>query len=107
MNFSVVKKKDSSLRELSREKVEFEEIDTLQDLLKKMCIYKYTKQSNSEKTLLSKNEIQQSAYCGKIDFDVKYNEKKYDIDKAQDVMIQDFKDGLFRVYINGNESTDL
>lgn len=105
MKFNIVKKKASSLRELGHETIELKEIQTLNDLLYSISYYEYKKQCNVQLKPYKKEEIQALSNLGKITFE-NYNEQG-NFNQAINTMIQDFKDGLFRVYLNENECTDL
>lgn len=105
MKFNIVKKKASSLRELGHETIELNEIQTLNDLLYSISYYEYKKQGNVLLKPYQKEEIQTLSKLGKITFE-NYHEQG-NFNQAINTMIQDFKDGLFRVYLNENECTDL
>jgi hypothetical protein len=47
------------------------------------------------------------AESGKVGFDVKYNDKKQDVDKAVEAVLLAFGDGLFRIFCDDNELTNL
>ena len=99
MKFNIIKKKASSLKELGHETIELNDIQTLNDLLYSI------KQCNVQLKPHNKEEIQILSNLGKITFE-NYHEQG-DFNQALNTMIQDFKDGLFRVYLNENECTDL
>ena len=42
-----------------------------------------------------------------ISFNLNYNDTKADLDKAQRNVALSFQDGLFRIFLNENELTDL
>ena len=105
MKFNIIKKKASSLRELGHETIELNEIQTLNDLLYSISYYEFKKQCNVQLKPYKKEEIQILSNLGKITFE-NYHEQG-DFNQALNTMIQDFKDGLFRVYLNENECTDL
>ncbi|MDR2704908.1 MAG: hypothetical protein LBC02_03930, partial [Planctomycetaceae bacterium] len=52
-------------------------------------------------------ELEIVAESGKVGFDAKYNDKKQDIDKAVAAVLLAFEDGLFRVFCDDNELTNL
>lgn len=68
-----------------------------------------TKNNSAENILkyLSRQNIDDMASVGKISFDVDYNNKKIDLIDAQNNVQLAFQDGLFRVFLNENELTDL
>ena len=84
MKIWVVRKKASSLRELGREALELPEVSNLRELL----------------TAAAEKEF-------KVSFGESYNENKASLEKAIQVMFQDFEDGLFRVYLNEREYKEL
>ena len=52
-------------------------------------------------------EIEQQVPTGKVGFGVKYNDQKADSPTAVRTTIQAYEDGLYRVFINEQESLDL
>lgn len=58
-------------------------------------------------SFLTNDEIQQQALTGKVGFGSKYNDQKSDLETAVKTAIQAFEDGLFRVFINEKEPSDL
>lgn len=56
---------------------------------------------------LSDAEITDMANVGKIAFGINYGGKEQPLDKAVDNALQSFKDGLYRVFLNDNELTEL
>lgn len=119
MRLNVIRKKASSLRELGRESLEIPAVSTLEELLAEMTVSEFRKRSqgradgqqdggfNSGRDLLSKEEIGQQAALGRVRFSESYQENMGDLEQAVQVMLQDFKDGLFRVYLNGKECLAL
>lgn len=109
MKLQVVRKKASSLRELGREPVEIPAVSTLEELLTELVISEFRKrqeQKDTEQTL-TEEEIRQQGHLGRVRFQESYQENMGDIKAAVQVMLQDFEDGLFRVYLNGEECLDL
>lgn len=107
MKIKVIRKKASSLRELSHEDIELEQISTLKDLLTQLTIHEYIKQNQGPKDFLTQEEINHQSLLGKISFHEVYNENYDDIQKSIHVMLQDYQDGLFRVYLNQEECTNI
>ncbi|WP_053374308.1 hypothetical protein [Paenibacillus sp. FJAT-27812] len=56
---------------------------------------------------LTQGDIEQLGQSGKIGFGALYNEKKADEKEAISTAILAFEDGLYRVFINGNEIEQL
>lgn len=106
MKFNIIRKKASSYKELSIEKVELNNITTLFDLLYEVSMYEYTKQNKKDISFYLKEELKNHAKEGKIMFK-KYNEETQSFKKAFETILQDFKDGIFRVYLNEVECTTL
>lgn len=119
MRLNVIRKKASSLRELGRESLELPAVSTLEELLTEMTVWEFHRRQqggeegqqdggfHSGKDLLSKEEIRQQAALGRVRFSQSYQENMGDMETAVQVMLQDFQDGLFRVYIREKECTDL
>ena len=119
MRLNVIRKKASSLRELGREPLELPAVSTLEELLTEMTVSEFRKRSESRgaeyqdgsldsaQESLSKEEIGKQAALGRVKFSASYQENMGDMETAIRVMMQDFKDGLFRVYLNEKECLDL
>ncbi len=119
MRLNVIRKKASSLRELGRESLELPVVSTLEELLTEMTALEFRKRSesmaakqqgkapDSVQDTLSDEEIRQQAGLGRVRFSASYEENMGELESAVQVMLQDFKDGLFRVYLNERECLDL
>ncbi|XCP84414.1 hypothetical protein ABXS75_15315 [Roseburia hominis] len=108
MKIQVIKKKASSLRELERETVEIPKVSTLKEFLAEMVSYELLRsQKETENPVLKEQDITAQSRLGRVSFGVNYNENRPDSQKALEVMLQDFTDGLFRVFINGEEYLKL
>lgn len=108
MRLHVIRKKASSFRELGRETVELPDVSTLGELLTAFTVFEFKRSHEKrELTALNEEEIQQQAGLGRVKFAEVYNNKQGDMEKAVKVMLQDYEDGLFRVYRNGEECTGL
>lgn len=109
MKLYVVRKKASSLWELGRETVEIPAVSTLEELLTEMVISEFRKRQEVKDTeqTLTKEEIEQQGHLGRVRFQTSYQENMGDVETAVQVMLQDFEDGLFRIYLNGEECLDL
>ena len=104
MKFTIIKKKASSYKELEHKTIEFDNINTLYDLLYSFTEYELNKQVVH--SYYSQTKINNDANYGKVIFE-KYNDKKEILDNAIQTTIQDFNDGLYRVFINKKECTNL
>lgn len=56
---------------------------------------------------LTETEIEDGAKQGKVGFGRIYSDKKANREKAREVALQAFEDGLFRVFVNDRERGDL
>lgn len=108
MKFIITRKKTASFKEIGYETIEFNHIKTVKDFLTQMTIHEYHQQHTSQKPeVLSTDSIVQQASLGKVTFNEKYNNQKDELSKAIERMLLDFYDGLFKVFINQKEYTDL
>jgi hypothetical protein len=67
----------------------------------------WTKYLTNHNNLNNNFDLEIVAESGKVGFDAKYNDKKQDIEKAVDAVLLAFEDGLFRVFCDDNELTNL
>lgn len=104
MKITVIKRKASSHKELGKATFEIHEVDTLRAFLLEMT--RVQMQEKEEQDILSRNEIQNQASSGRVRFHL-YNEQKDTLEKAEKRVLQYFQDGLFRVFIQGEEVEDL
>lgn len=93
MEIMVIKKKASSHKELSHEIYHINDVHYLHELLYQVMAIELVKKPESQQV-------------GKIVYDV-YNEQKYSLEQAWDILKQDFEDGLFRVFFNKQEYENL
>lgn len=106
MQIKVIQKKASSLKELEHTIIEIKDVVTLKDLLINILIHQFQQLHLSNDPVLSLQHIDHQALLGKVSFGL-YQQDENDIDQAIQVMIQDFQDGLFRVFLNGEECLHL
>lgn len=107
MKVQIVKRKASSLKELGKEVIEIPEVSTLKELLIIILYHEYNTIYHKQMRALQKEEIEQFAKLGKVSFSMLYNKDKKALDEHIEVMLQDFQDGLYRVYINKQEYQNL
>lgn len=69
--------------------------------------YNEQKQDSEMLRILSDRQMEDQAEEGKIDFGVHYNDKKADLDKAVENVLQCFEDGLIAVFIDGEQYKDI
>lgn len=55
----------------------------------------------------SEEELKAQGRLGKVRFGELYNEQSGDWERALGTLFQDFEDGLYRVYVDGTEYTEL
>lgn len=100
---------------IERQVLEIDDITnqpSLQELLTAVVRQQVTAYNNKtpDKNLLpflSPAQVDDAAAAGKAGFGSIYNEHKADAEKAQATALQAFEDGLFAVFINDQEITDL
>ena len=63
--------------------------------------------SAPQEAVLSKEQIEVWAQTGKIAFGVDYNGTPAKLDEAQENALQSYADGLYRVFLNGQEIRGL
>lgn len=108
MEIYIIKKKLGSRKELGRNPVEIDETaNTLGTLLYILTQKGLTEaQTLKENHALSDSEIAAQAEEGRIRFAENYSENHDTIAKAMERTKQAYDDGLFRVFINGEEITE-
>ena len=85
--------------------------DTLRDLIC-LCVEAYVERQHRhldapEETVLSAVEIDGLSQTGKIAFGVDYNGTPAKLDEAVENALQSYEDGLYRVFLNGQEIKGL
>lgn len=103
MLIKLVKKK-ASLKEIGHELIEIGDVTTLKELLIELTKHEYNKQYQG--CILKQDEIEAKAKLGKVTSTL-YNDHKISFVQAVEIMIQDYIDGLFVVYLNGKECRKL
>lgn len=103
MHIQVIQRKAASRKEIGRKLYEIPMVHTLRDLLLTMCEQLYNQQFSHDDNML---DIHQQADTGKIVFGM-YNQQKEPLSKAKQTILQDYEDGLFRVFVRGKEITNL
>lgn len=107
MNIQLVKRKAGSKTELAREIIPLPSVNTLRQVLIAITTYEYKKQHQPQTIqALQKDEIKQQAMMGKVSFE-RFNKEQEGIDQAIKTMLQDFTDGLFRIFIQEEACMDL
>lgn len=108
MEIQIVKRKAGRHSELAREVMEVSDVSTLRELLiqitKKTIEQQY---AQKEAVQLNNEEIKAQAVSGKVTFQQLYQDQRVAIDQSVATMIQDYEDGLFRVFIEGEECVFL
>lgn len=103
MQIQVIQRKAASRKEIGRKLYEIPMVHTLRDLLLTMCEQLYNQQFSHHDNMF---DIHQQADTGKIVFGM-YNQQKESLSKAKQTILQDYEDGLFRVFVRGKEITKL
>ena len=108
MEIYIIKKKLGSRKELGRNPVEIDETAyTLGTLLYILTQKGLTEaQTPKESHALSESEIAEQAEEGRIRFAKNYGENHDTMAKAMERTKQAYDDGLFKVFINGEEVTE-
>ena len=88
MKLNIIRKKASSLRELSREQVQVPEVSTLEELLGELVKEEFRKRKDAVQAdpVLTENEIKDQERLGRIRFSASYEENMGDIETAVQVM---------------------
>lgn len=108
MIIQVVKRKAGSHKELGRQLMELPQVTTLRELLIQVATMTFEEQfAKKEITALSNEEISAGKLNGKIAFQSLYNDHSQSLSSAIATMLQDYEDGLFRVFLQGEECTGL
>lgn len=99
MKIQLVKRKPGSKTDLACEVIPLPNVHTLRQLLIAITTYEYERQHQPESIqALNENEIRQQAMMGKVSFE-RFNKNKEGLNQAVKTMLQDFTDGLFRIFI--------
>lgn len=108
MNIMLIKRKAGTRKDIGKTSYEIPEVKTLRELLLHITEIEYRRQFESEpKAVLTQNEIKQQETQGKIVFGNRYDTRRTSLDQAYQTVLQDFADGLFRVFICQEEVSDL
>ena len=73
----------------------------------KICLAAYKKRMEDRAKVLDKDTIEELAEIGKIAFGISYGEKVPEEQDAVDTAVSAFQDGLYRVFLDGEELSDL
>ena len=101
MQIQVIQRKAAARKEIGRKVYEISMVHTLRDLLLAMCEQLYNQQYHGNVC-----DIYQHEDTGKIVFGM-YNQHKEPLSKAKQTILQDYEDGLFRVFVRGEEVKEL
>ena len=107
MKIMMVKRRAASRKELDREVYELPDVHNLRELLWSITEIEYHKQFDTDcvSPVLSKEDLQKQE--GKIVFHKSYDTRRDDLNRAKQRVLQDYEDGLFRVFVQGEEVGDL
>lgn len=107
MKINIIKKKAGSLKDLGKEMIEVPKVSTLKELLIAIFYNEYNHLYNNQMKVLTEKDIKDLAQLGKVSFSSLYNINKKDLDDLIEIMFQDFTDGHYKVFINGQEYENL
>lgn len=79
------------------------------DEITKICVKEYNERKEKSEilTVLSESQIEEKSRSGKIGFGVNYGEKSASLEKALENTRQCYLDGMFALFIDGNEIAGL
>lgn len=85
---------------------------TVQELIAetvKVCLEGYKKRVEDKDAMkvLEQDSMEKMAEVGKVAFDISYGEKIPAVQEAVDTAVLAFQDGLYRVFLDGEELDDL
>lgn len=103
MKVNIIKKKACSLKNLGKETIEIPIVLTLKELLIAIFYNEYNHFYNNKINILTEKDIKDLAQLEKVSFSNLYNTDKKDLDDLIEIMFQNFTEGLYKVFINGQE----
>lgn len=109
MNIYFIRKRNGSRKELGRHPFTFDETpSTLRQLLTEFTLYGLREaQTVVSDFPLTEEEIAAQSEEGRVKFASRYGENHDTPERALQVMLQAFADGLVRIFVDGGEVTDL
>lgn len=108
MIIKVIQKKAASRNKLKEVEYEVKNIHTVKDLLFEITAQEYDKfYEKKQECVLDQQTIKEQSMTNKIVFASKYNDKKEAITIVYDRTLQDYQDGLFRLFVDGIEYDSL
>ncbi len=109
MNIYFIRKRNGSRKELGRHPFTFDEApSTLRQLLTEFTLYGLREaQTVISDFPLTEEEIAAQSEEGRVKFASRYGENHDTPERALQVMFQAFADGLVRIFVDGEEVTDL
>jgi hypothetical protein len=105
-----VKSSGSRKQFIKEEKFTIKEVSNTKDLIEQLVednVKKYNKKEIDKNLFqyLTTTEINQLDNYGKVGFNDRKNEKQQDVEKAKEVALMAYFDGLVRVFVNDEEKT--
>ena len=105
-----VKSSGSRKQFIKEEKFTIKEVSNTKDLIEQLVednVKKYNKKEIDKNLFqyLTTTEINQLDDYGKVGFNDRKNEKQQDVEKAKEVALMAYFDGLVRVFVNDEEKT--
>ena len=109
MNIYFIRKRNGSRKELGRHPFTFDEApSTLRQLLTEFTLYGLREaQTVVSDFPLTEEEIAAQSEEGRVKFASRYGENHDTPERALQVMLQAFADGSVRIFVDGEEVTDL
>mgnify|MGYP000919368126 FL=1 len=109
MNIYFIRKRNGSRKELGRHPFTFDEApSTLRQLLTEFTLYGLREAQTVIRDFpLTEEEIAAQSEEGRVKFASRYGENHDTPERALQVMLQAFSDGLVRIFVDGEEVTDL
>ncbi len=109
MNIYFIRKRNGSRKELGRHPFTFDEApSTLRQLLTEFTLHGLREaQTVVSDFPLTEEEIAAQSEEGRVKFASRYGENHDTPERALQVMLQAFADGLVRIFVDGEEVTDL
>ena len=109
MNIYFIRKRNGSRKELGRHPFTFDEApSTLRQLLTEFTLHGLREAQTVIRDFpLTEEEIAAQSEEGRVKFASRYGENHDTPERALQVMLQAFSDGLVRIFVDGEEVTDL
>lgn len=84
--------------------------DTVRELIEacvRICVNTFNNRIKNSGGVLSDDKIEEMSEAGKIVFGIGFNDKEQDLQKALETAYQAYEDGLFRIFVDDNETGEI